>query len=258
MTSGVGVGSSMGSGSGDGVGVGSMSGVSLAALSRVSRSSASLASLARRLRRYSSMMSFGDGGVPTPPLPAADSTMSAVSAYIMSASIGSVHSLPPTYTYATPAPQSRTTNMTTLIQLSHRPDDAVRSADGIHADIPEDIAFGSGSGGGALLTGGPGAVRKVLSSELRSSSKLAIASSLNKPPCFFVPGTRPVPFSFRRPPELSMRLAMERPWEFRGDLPMSQTLRSGRGAAPLALAGEHGKMVLLTTGRRGEPVSNSC
>ena len=155
------------------------------------------------------MMSFGDGGVPTPPLP--DSTMSAVSAYIMSASIGSVHSLPPTYTYATPAPQSRTTNMTTLIQLSHRPDDAVRSADGIHEDIPEDIAFGSGSGGGALLTGGPGAVRKVLSSELRSSSKLAIASSLNKPPCFFVPGTRPVPFSFRRPPELSMRLAMERP-----------------------------------------------
>ena len=101
--------------------------------------------------------------------------------------------------------------MTTLIQLSHRPDDAVRSADGIHEDITEDIAFGSGSGGGALLTGGPGAVRKVLSSELRSSSKLAIASSLNKPPCFFVPGTRPVPFSFRRPPELSMRLAMERP-----------------------------------------------
>ena len=56
-----------------------------------------------------------------------------------------------TYTYASPAPRRRTRSIATLIQLSHRPDDAVRRADGIHDGVPPApaAAAAAGSGSGA-------------------------------------------------------------------------------------------------------------
>ena len=207
------------------------------------------------------MMSFADGGSDAA---GADSTIPAVSATLMSASAGSVHSLPPTYTYASPAPRRRTRSIATLIQLSHRPDDAVRRAEGIHDGVPPApaaaAAVGSGSGGGALRTGGPGAVRNATSSELSSSSKLAMASSLKSPACF-EPGTRPSPFCFRLPPELSMRLAMERPWDARGDLPMTRTLLPRPARRPRTCGGSPAKKwcyaqahaAAKSAGLRGEP-----
>ena len=213
-----GSGSSDGAGSGAGSGAGDVvasfaTSASLAA-SLSSLSSLSLASLARRLRSYS----------PRCPSPTAAPTRPA--------------RVPPSR--RCPPPHVRLRGLGPLAAAHvHVREPGAEEKDEKHGDVdpaqPSTGRCGSkggrdprrgaaaggggggrvGFGGGALRTGGPGARRNATSSELSSSSKLAMASSLKSPACF-EPGTRPSPFCFRLPPELSMRLAMERPWDARG------------------------------------------